>query len=77
MRVVDALVADLQGCGIVEFESADQAQKSIQLFNGTQVKFMSTPQPTCLLHRLHADLYTLSLMLSGGLSDCCVFLDRA
>ncbi len=27
----------VQGCGVVEFETAEQAQNAIQLFNGTQV----------------------------------------
>lgn len=26
-----------QGCGIVEFETPDQAQRAIQMFNGQQV----------------------------------------
>eukprot|EP00198_Chlamydomonas_reinhardtii_P007905 XP_001697242.1 predicted protein [Chlamydomonas reinhardtii] len=26
-----------KGCGVVEFETAEQAQNAIQLFNGTQV----------------------------------------
>ena len=31
-----------QGCGVVEFETPEQAQDAIQLFNGTQV----SQQPT-------------------------------
>lgn len=27
-----------QGCGVVEFDSQDQAEKAIELFNGTQVR---------------------------------------
>jgi len=27
----------MQGCGVVEFETVEQAKKAIQMFNGTQV----------------------------------------
>ncbi len=44
--ISDRVLCCVQGCGVVEFETPDQALKAIQMFNGQQVWKPST-DPAC------------------------------